>query len=443
MSADPLGPSLSLIALFLLGFFVRATEAALPFADEGELEKSASQGSSQAKRALKMLAMSENRFGPLSIAHAFLMLCAATTAENWLRLPLSMWLADLLPALPSLPLVIISTAILLLFTALLFFIISGLVPGYIAAHAPERTLNATSGLTRLILLVLTPFTALIGLVSKLLVTPLGVKAEYNEEVVTEDEILAMVDIGEESGAIESDEKQMIENIFEFNNMDAEDCMVHRKDIIAIDIEDTREEILTTIRESGLSRFPVYEDDIDNIIGILITRDYLLNECSGGEKTLRELLRPAHFVPESVHSDVLFREMQMRKQHIAIVVDEYGGTSGLITLEDLLEEIVGNMYDEFDPKEEQDVTLMPDGRFRISGSLDLETLAEVLKHELPEQDEFDTLAGLVYSQLTEIPADGEQPVVTCFGLRIQVEKIADRRVEWAIVEVLPEEEKTEE
>ena len=234
--------------------------------------------------------------------------------------------------------------------------------------------------------------------------------------------MQMVDIGEEKGAIESDEREMIENIFEFNNMDAGDCMIHRKDITAIDIESTSDEILATIRESGLSRFPVYEGSIDNVLGILTTRDWLISRA-----------------------DVLFQEMQSRKQHMAIVVDEYGGTSGLITLEDLLEEIVGNIYDEFDAQEEPEITKLDDHRWRVSGAAELETVAEALEIELPEDEEFDTLGGLIFSRLTEIPADGERPVVECFGLRISVETIADRRVEWAIVEVLQEStaEETEE
>jgi putative hemolysin len=187
---------------------------------------------------------------------------------------------------------------------------------------------------------------------------------------------------------------------------------------------------------------VYEDSIDNVLGILTTRDYLISKCSGKSVPLRKLIRPAHFVPESVRTDVLFREMQTRKQHMAIVVDEYGGTSGLITLEDLLEEIVGNIYDEFDPKEEQDITPLPDGRYRISGAAELETVAEALELELPVDDEYDTLGGLIFSRLTEIPADGAHPVVECFGLRISVEEIAERRVEWAIVEVLKDEESKE-
>jgi len=219
-------------------------------------------------------------------------------------------------------------------------------------------------------------------------------------------------------------------------------MLHRKDITAINVDFSDAEIMTAIRESGRSRFPVYEDSIDNVLGILFTRDYLVDKCEGRQTPLRQLVRPAFFVPESVRTDVLFKEMQARKQHIAIVVDEYGGTSGLITLEDLLEEIVGNIYDEYDLKEDEDIQPLGDNRWRISGSAELEAIAEALEIELPVDEEFDTLGGLIFSRLTEIPADGEHPVVECFGLRISVEEIADRRVEWALVEKLAGEEARE-
>lgn len=220
-------------------------------------------------------------------------------------------------------------------------------------------------------------------------------------------------------------------------------MVHRKDITAIDLAMSEDKVLDVIAQSGLSRFPVYDGSIDNVVGILTARDFLINRCRENPKSFRELIRPAHFVPETVHTDVLFREMQTRKQHMSIVIDEYGGTSGLITMEDLLEEIVGNIYDEFDPSEEQDITPLPDGRWRVAGSVDLETLGEELDVELPLDEEYDTLGGLVFNHLAEIPADGSRPVVECFGIRVSVTEIADRRVEWAIVEKLPEAEKDDE
>ncbi len=257
-----------------------------------------------------------------------------------------------------------------------------------------------------------------------------------EDEVSEDEIMAMVEEGEESGAIQSNEKELIENIFEFNNITAEDVMIHRTDMVTLALDEEEDVILDTIRQSGLSRFPVYQNDVDDIVGILSTREYLLNFHLPDPKPIRELLRTAYFVPESVPADVLFRDMQGKKTHMALVVDEYGGTSGLVTLEDLLEELVGNNYDEFDPQEEQDIIRLEDNKWRVSGSADLEELAEALDLDLSDEDlDYDTLGGLVFSQLSVIPDDGSRPIVEALGLRIQVEELCDRRVEWALVEKL--------
>ena len=182
----------------------------------------------------------------------------------------------------------------------------------------------------------------------------------------------------------------------------------------------------------LSRFPVYEEDADDIIGILNTRDWLLNARKASPRPVRELLRPAYFVPESVRTDKLFRDMQSRKIHLSIVVDEYGGTAGLVTMEDLLEEIVGNIYDEFDPQEDQEIIALGDNRWRIAGSAELDDVAEALDMEFPEDEESETLGGLVFAQLNVIPEDGSHPEVELYGLHIRVEELTDRRVEWATV-----------
>lgn len=272
------------------------------------------------------------------------------------------------------------------------------------------------------------------------------KLLHRNDQVSEDNIRAMVEEGEESGAIQSNEKEFIENVFEFDNTTAKDVMLHRTDMVTLSVDAEEGEILDAIRQSGLSRFPVYGEDVDDIVGILSTRDYLLNFHQSAPLPVRDLLRPAYFVPETVSADVLFRDMQGKKTHMALVVDEYGGTSGLVTLEDLLEELVGNIYDEFDPQEEQEIIQLDGHRWRVSGSADLEELAEAMDFELPEDEEidYDTLGGLVFSQLSVIPEDGSRPVVEALGLRIQVEELCDRRVEWALVEKLePEPEKEDE
>ena len=259
------------------------------------------------------------------------------------------------------------------------------------------------------------------------------------EAVSEDEIMAMVDVGEEEGSIEQNEKELIENVFEFNNSTAEDLMVHRTDMVLLWTDSTKEEILTTIQQTGLSRYPLCKEDADDIVGVLNARDYLLNLNAENPRELKEMVRPAYFVPESVRADILFRDMQSRKVHMAIVVDEYGGTAGLVTLEDLLEEIVGNIYDEFDPQEESDVVRLEDNLWRVAGSAELEVLAEELGVELPEEEEYDTLGGLIFAQLNVIPQDGSHPEVEALGLHIRVEELAERRVEWALVSKLEKED----
>ena len=216
-------------------------------------------------------------------------------------------------------------------------------------------------------------------------------------------------------------------------------MVHRTDMEMLWVDDTAEEIEATIESTGLSRFPVYEKDADDIIGILSTREWLINARKPCPKPVRDLLRPVYFVPESVRTDRLFRDMQSRKVHLAIVVDEYGGTAGLVTMEDLLEEIVGNIYDEFDPQEDQEIIPLGEQTWRVAGSAELDDVSEALDVEFPEDEESETLGGLVFAQLNVIPEDGSHPEVDVYGLHIRVEELSDRRVEWATVTKLPPEE----
>ena len=420
---DPFGPVFFILLFTLLSAIVRLAAAALPYLDDGELKRLAEGDSPRARRALRLLERSEQ---PFSHFNQFHMAWASLLVADW-------------AALYALVGKRLHLTLLMLLFLLVSQILLGVIPGYISAHGRQKVFDAVAPAAEWMLILLSPITWTAGFIGRGLLRPFHLTDADSDELVTEEDILEMVDIGEEKGAIESDEKEMIENILDFDNMNAADCMIHRKDIVAIDVESTEDEIMETIRESGRSRFPVYQDSIDNVLGILFTRDFLLNQCEGKGTPLRKLIRPAHFVPESVRTDVLFKEMQGRKQHIAIVVDEYGGTSGLITLEDLLEEIVGNIYDEFDPKEDEDIQPLGENKWRVSGAAELETLKEVLQVELPTDEEYDTLGGLVFSRLTEIPADGQRPVVECCGLRISVEEIADRRVEWAIVEKLSQDE----
>lgn len=302
------------------------------------------------------------------------------------------------------------------------------------------------GLIRLFYTLSLPFSSFCNLITKALLKMFGIGAEVLDEDVTQDEILTLVDMGEESGAIESGEKEMIENVLDFTDVTAGDLLTHRTAMTAMELDTPEEQILQLIEESGYSRIPVYREDIDNIVGILSTRLFLLNLRKSGEekKTLEELLYSPHFVPESVHATTLLSKMKKDKIHMSVVVDEYGGTAGIITMEDLLEEIVGNIYDETDDPSSEDgeITLLAENLWRIKGTALLEDIDVALGLSLPEDTDFETLSGLVFSCLTVIPEDGEEPEVECCGLHIQVEKIAERRIVSALVSLLPVKEEEE-
>ena len=431
---DPLLPILVLIILVFINAFFAAAEIAVISLSESKLKKQAEDGDKKAKKLLKLTRSPDRFLSAIQIAITLAGFLSSAFAADSFADPLVEWLyydkgfTALSPGTLNTIAVILITVVLSYFS----LVLGELVPKRLAMKKTEAVARAAVGPVTAVAAVFRPVIWLLAKSTNGVLRLLRIDPKAEEEDVSEDEILMMVDLGEERGAIESSEKELIENIFEFNNTTAEDVMVHRTDMVMIWCDDTNEDVIRTIRESGLSRFPVYEEDADDIIGILNTRDYLLNAQSSRPKALRELLRPAYFVPESVRTDVLFRDMQSKKIHLAIVVDEYGGTSGLVTMEDLLEEIVGNIYDEFDPQEEKDIEQLEPGLWRIAGSCELEQVSAALGVEFPEDEESDTLGGLVFAQLSVIPEDGAQFEVDTCGLHIRVTEFKDRHVEWALV-----------
>jgi CBS domain containing-hemolysin-like protein len=243
--------------------------------------------------------------------------------------------------------------------------------------------------------------------------------------VTEEEIKLMVDAGSEGGAIEDEEKEMIYSIFQFGDTLAREVMVPRIDMVSLEIDMTINEALNTIVKVGHSRIPVYEQSIDHIKGLLYAKDLLIAWRDGKQdRTIREMLRPAHFVPESKKAGDLLTEMQQQKVHLVIVVDEYGGTAGLVTLEDLIEEIVGEIRDEYDFNEEEAYQQVNETTYIFDAGIDLDDLNRLLDVHLPT-DESDTLGGYVFSQMGKVPTQGE--VFEADHLRIEVLSVDDRRI----------------
>ena len=425
------------VILIAINAFFAAAEIAVVSLSESKLRRRAEEGDRKSARLLTMILEPSGFLSTIQVAITLAGFLGSAFAADHFAAPLASlirekWGFTALSAGTLNTLCVVLITLILSYFSLVF---GELVPKRVAMKEPEKVARAVCGVIGAVAAAAKPVVWLLAKSVNFVLRLFGIDPNDNEEEVTEDEIRMLVDMGEEKGAIEGNERDMIENIFEFNNMTAADCMTHRTDMIALQVDATNREIMKTIIESGRSRLPVYGEDLDDILGTITTRDYLLALSTGGKKTLREILRPAYFVPESVRTDVLFRDMQKKKNHLAIVVDEYGGTSGLITMEDLLEEIVGNIYDEYDKPLPQEIQKLGDNQYRIAGGTELEIINDALNLNLPTDRGFESLGGLIYSRLATIPKDGSHPVVECYGLRIRAEEIVDRRVEWATVTVL--------
>lgn len=288
-----------------------------------------------------------------------------------------------------------------------------------------KKLLCTIKIIRVISILTAPFVKLLTITTNAISKMFGV-TESDEEVVTEEEIKMMVDQGEENGTIEEEEKELINNVFEFNDITVSEIMAHRTDIFGIDLNMNVEEALEEIKKDDYkhSRIPVYDETIDDIKGILYVKDLLKNVNKKTTK-VKTLMKDAYFVSQNKLINELFKEMQKNKKQLAIIVDEYGGTAGLITMEDILEEIVGDIYDEYDEIEEE-YEKIDDKTFILSGSMPIYDVNKLLDSHIPEGD-YDTLSGYLQEELGRIPEEEEMPLIETEELTFKIEEYEDRRI----------------
>lgn len=326
-----------------------------------------------------------------------------------------------------------------IFSTFAFGFLCCILPRRLASRNPEKIAMAMAPIFAVTYALTYPLYGLCAFFAYPFVRIAGVKLHDESEAVTEEDIREMMDMGEEIGAIEGIQKDMVNNIFEFDDTSAAEIMTPRTDVTAVDVEDSLPEVLKLAVENGYSRLPVYEEDIDHIIGILYIKDLLpyVGRNLPKSVTVRSLLRGTLFVPDTKKCDELFEEMNQKHLQMAIVVDEYGGVAGIVTIEDLLESIVGNMQDEFD-HEEEEITQLDEDSFEVDGTLSVGELEELLDTELPEGD-YDTVAGFVMDQLGHIPEEGEEAAVQFENLTFTVTEMDDLRIENIIVKRNPEEE----
>ena len=449
---DP-GPALSIILKLLLLFvliivnaFFAMSEIAIISLNDAKMQKLAEEGNKKAKQVVKLTENSSRFLSTIQIGvtlAGFLTSASAsqTFADMLTNALMKTPVADVIP-----PGVINGASVILItiLTSYFSLVLGELAPKRIAMQIPEKISFKVVGILLFVASVTKPFVKVLSVSTNAVVRLFGFDPNADEENVTEEEIRMMVDVGGEKGVIEDTQKEMIDNIFEFDDLDAGDIMTHRTEMTAIEVTRSLEEVAELAIENGYSRIPVYEDDPDSIVGVLYAKDLLkyVGHSIPADLSISKVMRKALYVPETQACGDLFKAMNESRTQFAVVVDEYGGTAGLVTLEDVLESIVGNIQDEYD-NEEEEIKQINETTFTVDGTTDLDEVDELVGIELPEGD-YDTLGGFVISLLGYLPGEiGEEPIVAEYeNLRFTVLSIEERRIDKIKVEILPVDDNSE-
>jgi len=416
-----------LLILILLNAFFAASEMAYVSLNDAKIEKMAKEGNKKAKQIDKMLKTPSKFLATIQIGITLAGFLSSAFASDAFADVLAPVLNTLIPAVSISVWKSISIVLITIILSFFTLIFGELVPKRIAMKHYEKLSFATIGVIRVLSIITAPFVKLLTVTTNFISKLFGV-TENEEEIVTEEEIKMMVDQGEESGSIDKTEKEWINNIFELNDITVSEIMTHRTDIVAIDIDTTKEELLDELEEQEYkySRIPVYDETIDEIKGVLYTKDVLKN-INKKTFSVKKIMKEAYFVSQTKLINELFKELQKNKKHIAIIVDEYGGTAGIVTMEDILEELVGNIYDEYDDIEDE-YQVIDNNTYMINGSMPIYDVNKLLEAKIPEGD-YDTLSGFLQEEMGRIPSDEETPVIETEWATFKIEKTEDKRILW--------------
>ena len=414
-----------LVILILLNAFFAATEIAFISLNDAKIEKQAKEGNKKAKQIEKMIKSPSKFLATIQIGitlAGFLSSAFASDAfANQLAPVLNTWMPFISLGVWKSISIILITIILSFFT----LVFGELVPKRLAMKNYEKISFATIGIIRAISIVTSPFVKFLTVVTNAVSRIFGV-SENEEETVTEEEIKMMVDQGEEKGTIQEEERELINNVFELNDITVSEIMRHRKDIFAVDINISTEELLQELsqEEYRYSRIPVYDETIDEIKGILYVKDVLKN-INKKSFRVKNVVKEAYFVSQNRLINEVFKELKRNKMQIAIVIDEYGGTAGLVTMEDILEELVGDIFDEYDEIEEE-YHKIDENTYLLSGSMTIFDVNKLLDAKIPEGD-YDTISGFLQEKLGRIPEDEESPIIDTETVTYKIEKYEDKRI----------------
>lgn len=429
------------LVLIMLNAIFASAEIAVLSISETKLEHMVDDGNGRAKKLYKLAKEPARFLATIQVAITLSGFLGSAFAADNFSTPLVEWIISLGVTMPRHTLQNIAVVVITLILSYFTLIFGELVPKRIAMKKSEQIALGVSGLLSFISVIFRPIVGLLSVSTNLVLRLMGIDPNETDDNVSEEEIRMMVDAGSEKGTIDHQEKEFIQNVFEFNDIMAGEIATHRTDVTALMTDDTLDEWDEIIHESRHTRYPVCDGSTDNVIGILNAKDYFRIADRTKEKVLEEAVHPAYFVPETIKADVLFRDMKNTRNSLAVVLDEYGGMVGIITLNDLIEELVGELNDEpADPEnEDPHIEKIDDTSWRVIGNVELCDLEEETGVELAS-DDYDTLTGLVFDKLGMIPVDGPQNItIELDKLTVHIDKIESHQIDSAVITLKPSEE----
>jgi len=417
-----------LLFLILTNAFFAMSELAVISLNDGKLKKMASNGDKKAKMLVKLTEEPSKFLATIQVGVTISgFLASAVAADTFTE-----YIVDFFRNYNVNPSTVKAISLVVITFLLSYFtlVLGELVPKRLAMQNYEKISFRVARLLSIIYKIEKPLVALLSASTNGILRLLGIDPNQRQEEVTEEEIRMMIDVGNESGTIEQSEKDMIHNIFDFDDRIVDEIMTHRTEITAIDIDTTLNEIIDIALEEGYSRIPVYDDGLDNIVGILYIKDLLklVLEQSTENFRVTDYMRSALYIPETNRCKDLFHEFQKSKIQMAVIVDEYGGTSGIVTMEDLIESIVGNIQDEYDDEEEE-ITLISDNLYKIDGMFALDKIERIFNIRFSEDEDYDydTISGYITGYLGRIPSKDEHPVVSVDNVDFTVLNVEEHRI----------------
>ena len=413
-----------LIILILINAFFAAAEIAFISLNDAKIEMQVKEGNKKAKTIQTMLKNPSKFLATIQIGVTLAGFLSSAFASDAFADKLAPVLNTLLPSISITTWRSVSIIIITIILSYFTLVFGELVPKRIAMKYYEKISFASIGVIKAISLITVPFVKFLTFSTNMVSKLFGVTGE-EEENITEEEIRMMIDVGEEKGTIEEEEREMINNVFELNDKVASEIMIPRNKIFALDINLSIAEVIEKLSEdTRYSRIPVFDKTIDNIAGIVYIKDILLSTKNKNSK-IKTLVKEAYYVSETKKVDELFQELRKNKRQIAIVLDEYGGTAGMVTMEDILEEIVGEIYDEYD-KETDKFKKIDNNTFLFDASIALYDVEKILDVKIDEED-VDTLGGYLIKELDRIPKDGEKPIIETEDVTYKIEKVFNRKI----------------